>query len=323
MAFSHAPRLVPLVAGLDLGTNNCRLLIARPMGSANHFRAVDTFSRIVRLGEGVGQTGFITPEAEARTLEALKICADRLNRFAPTRVRAVATAACRHARNGRDFLERARAQTGIPLEVISAEEEAFLALHGCAPLLEPEYRHGLLFDIGGGSTEFIWLRHRAGQSPEILSSISFPFGVVTLSEEWRGQPFAYGDMVKELGRRIQAIHAQAPVELDPASVQLIGCSGSVTTLAGVIFGLTRYQRSRVDGQWLDVQDIRVGAARIAAMTEAERAHQPCIGPERADLVVAGCAMIEAILSHLPARRMRVADRGVREGIVTQLIRQMS
>ena len=186
-------------AAIDLGTNNCRLLIARPNGRG--FRIVDAFSRIVRLGEGLAGSGSLSEEAMARAIDALKVCAHKIRRRAVTHVRAVATEACRRAANCPAFLDRVRAETGLEIEIISSAEEAVLAFKGCSPLLSVRRPRAVVFDIGGGSTELGWLRLRSGRPPQILDTLSIPFGVVNLTERYGGSriaPELYGAMVDEV-----------------------------------------------------------------------------------------------------------------------------
>lgn len=311
-------------SALDLGTNNCRLLIAKP--ARRGFRVVDGFSRIVRLGEGLGQSGELSQAAMERAIAALKICARKMQRRGVSRVRNVATAACRLAANQSEFSARVLAQTGIQLDVISAAEEARLAVAGCLPLLDRESRHALVFDVGGGSTELIWLGLANLHNPGILAWTSLPLGVVNLSEKYGGQVIssqAYAEMVAEVGdylRDFELTHGLRR-HFDAGGVQMLGLSGTVTTLAGVHMGLRQYDRSRVDGAWIPAGEIRAVSAQIAGMDYAARVASPCIGRERADLVIAGCAILEAITGLWPAKVLRVADRGLREGILTMLMRQ--
>jgi exopolyphosphatase / guanosine-5'-triphosphate,3'-diphosphate pyrophosphatase len=311
-----------VLAALDLGTNNCRLLIARPRGES--FRVVDAFSRIVRLGEGVGATGALSAAAMARTIEALKVCAGKMRRHRVTLARSVATEACRRADNCSEFIERVRHETGIAIEIISSQEEASLAFSGCAPLLSARPAKALVFDIGGGSTEVGCLELPPAGPPRLLAWHSIPLGVVTLAERHgagRIAPDVYeamvGDVLSLLGE------FESAQNLGPAvaagEVQMLGTSGTVTTLCGVHLDLPRYDRARVDGAWLDFPTIEGISARLAAMDWHERASLPCIGRERADLVVAGCAILAAICRLWPVGRLRVADRGVREGILFGLI----
>ncbi|MDZ7628278.1 MAG: Ppx/GppA phosphatase family protein [Parvularculaceae bacterium] len=321
----RAPEPQEKFAALDLGTNNCRLLIASPRGRG--FRIFDAFSRIVRLGEGVSLTGALSAEAMARTLDALKICADKIERRGVVRTRCIATQACRSAANGPEFLSRVERETGLKFEIITPAEEARLAVTGCGELMDLESPSGLIFDIGGGSTEISWVRPRFGdgraRTPEILAWTSLPFGVVNLSER-HGEREMSRDAYAAL---IGALRAEIAAVGDPAGLRalfvdgkghFLGTSGTVTSLAGVHLGLPRYRRDKVDGLWLSVQEVRGVSERLRAMTYEERANEPCIGHERADLVVCGCAILEALLLEWPSERIRVADRGLREGILVGL-----
>jgi exopolyphosphatase/guanosine-5'-triphosphate,3'-diphosphate pyrophosphatase len=311
----------PVLAALDLGTNNCRLLIARPLADGG-FRIVDAFSRIVRLGEGVSLTGRLSEPAMVRTLEALRVCAAKMRRRGVTLARCVATEACRRAVNCAEFVARVRRETGIHLEIITAREEAELAFAGCSPLLDPAWPHAVVFDIGGGSTEIGWIG-LGGRRPELIGWLSIPVGVVTLAERHGSAPVPaalFDRMVGEVAALLGPFAASHGLgDAVPARrVQMLGTSGTVTTLAGVHLGLTRYDRNQVDGRHLEFGAIRRVSAMLAEMDCAARAAHPCIGRDRADLVVAGCAILEAICRLWPVGRLRVADRGVREGILLGL-----
>ena len=328
---NRARRRQRAYAAIDLGTNNCRLLVARP--ARRGFQVIDSFSRIVRLGEGLSRSGALSEEAMDRALAALKVCAGKIQRRGARHVRAVATEACRRAANCDDFLERARAHTGIELEIISNSEEAHLALHGCAPLLEPRRPHALVFDIGGGSTQVSWLGVRPASGngrwsnrpgAELRAWHSAPMGVVTLAERYGGQSVsrrAYEAMIDEVVESLadfEAEHRLGALVAD-GRMQMVGTSGTVTTLAGVHKKLPRYDRARIDGTHLSFETVRALSGMIAAMSYAQRLAHPCIGRERADLVVAGCAILEAICRTWPVGRLRVADRGLREGILFNLM----
>jgi len=309
-------------AAIDLGTNNCRLLIARPNG--RHFRIIDAFSRIVRLGEGLAGSGLLSEEAMARAIDALKVCAHKIRRRAVTHVRGVATEACRRAQNCETFLARVQAETGLAIETITSGEEAVLAFKGCSPLLSARRPRAVVFDIGGGSTELGWLRLRSGRPPHILDTLSIPFGVVNLTERYGGSriaPEVYDAMVAEVSGHLRHFAEANGINQRVAAgaVQMLGTSGTVTTLAGVHLDLPRYNRALIDGCYLDFPAIRAVSRRLAAMTCEERTANPCIGADRADLVVAGCAILEAICGLWPVGRLRVADRGVREGILAGLM----
>ena len=306
---------------LDLGTNNCRLLIARPVDGG--FVVVDAFSRIVRLGEGLSHTGRLSNEAMDRAVGALSVCADKLRRRNVSLARSVATEACRRAENGEGFVERVRRETGIVLDVIDPQEEARLAVLGCHKLLEPGDGPALIFDIGGGSTELVLVDQVDGV-PKIRSWWSAPWGVVSLTEsegrialEGPDRLQAYGRM-RERARRAFASFAST-LPSDAAGIRLLGTSGTVTTLASVHLALPAYDRRAVDGLHVSVDAIQKISKMIAEMEHEERAALPCIGRDRADLVVAGCAILEAIVEIWPAQKLGVADRGIREGILRSLM----
>jgi exopolyphosphatase/guanosine-5'-triphosphate,3'-diphosphate pyrophosphatase len=315
-----------IMAALDLGTNNCRLLIARQ--GAGGYQVIDAFSRIVRLGEGVSQSGRLSKEAMDRTIDALKICAAKMERRGVSLARAVATEACRRADNCGGFVDRARDEAGITLEIITSGEEADLAFKGCTPLLDRNMPQAIVFDIGGGSTELGWLRLKPGRPPHMVAWHSMPFGVVSLTEEF-GAEAAAGDNPMAFYRRMVDKVAD---ELDPfrraigagrlisdGAVQMLGTSGTVTTLAGIQLGLPRYERSLVDGSYLGFSDVERISLDLARRDCRGRATLPCIGIERADLVLSGCAILSAICKLWPVGNLRVADRGVREGILMSLM----
>ena len=307
-------------AALDLGTNNCRLLIARPQGGG--FAVIDAFSRIVRLGEGLAASGRLSDAAIDRTLAALRVCADKLRRRNVVLARSVATEACRRAANGTDFIERAHAETGIRLDIISAEEEARLAVLGCHVLIEPGGDPALIFDIGGGSTELV-LVDTAGPDPRVIDWHSAPWGVVSLTESAGGggdaaaRAAAYARMRTLASESMAAFAQRLPRAV--ARPRLLGTSGTVTTLGSVHLGLSHYDRAAVDGSIVPAAAMRAICARLAGQSVEERAGVACIGGERADLVVAGCAILESIMDLWPAERLGIADRGIREGILRRLM----
>ena len=311
---------------LDLGTNNCRLLVAQPT-RPGQFRVVDAFSRIVRLGEGLGASGRLSDGAMDRSIEALKICASKLRSRNIRRSRLIATEACRAAENGPAFLERVQAETGLDLEIINRETEARLAVSGCSSLVGREAKSVVLFDIGGGSSEIAVIRIGENRSSRLANHIthwtSLPVGVVTLSERHGGRdvtPESFAAMVGEVEGMLASFDCPQDSEwATPEDFHLIGTSGTVTTLAGVHLDLPRYDRRRVDGVWLSDDEVTAMQARLLSWDFSARAANPCIGPDRADLVLAGCAILEAIRNRWPSTRMRVADRGLREGLLTDMM----
>jgi len=316
-------------AALDLGTNNCRLLIATP-NRGGGFRIVEAFSRIVRLGEGLTATGKLQPEAMERAIAALKICAEKVRRRQVTRLRAVATQACRSASNGPEFIRRVEEETGLKLTIIPPDEEARLSVAGCANLLDPEAEAALVIDVGGGSTELSWVSlaedGRARAKPEVIAWLSIPIGVVTLAERFPepddGKDAWYGrmtDAVKGESARVGAADPMRPLFRE-GRAHLVGTSGAITSLAGMHLGLKRYERARVDGLWMTAGDCRAAADRLLELGPAGRAAAPCIGKDRAALVLAGAAILQAVQDLWPCERVRVADRGLREGMLMALMK---
>ena len=310
-------------AALDLGTNNCRLLVARP--SAYGFRIVDSFSRIVRLGEGLGATGALSEAAILRTIDALSACGTRLTERHVGRRRLVATEACRAATNGEEFLERVRRTTGLRLEIIDRQVEAELAAAGCAVLMSRSAESAMLFDIGGGSTEIVWLaadRYGTSIGQRIRQWTSLPVGVVTMAERHGGEHVdraGYEAMVTEVSAMLKPfVDAVDPRRLG-RNFHLLGTSGTVTTVGAFHLKLPRYDRRQVDGLWLETKDANAVIEALLAMSCAERTEHPCIGKDRADLVLAGCAIYDAIARAFPATHIRIADRGLREGILMQMM----
>lgn len=311
-------------AALDLGTNNCRLLVAHP--AAAGFRVVDSFSRIVRLGEGLVATGRLGAAAMDRAIEALVACRARLARRPGCAVRAVATEACRRADNGPAFLQRVQAETGLRFDIIAPREEAELALESCSPLLDRSNRRALLFDIGGGSTELAWIRLDGPAAPELIGYVSLPLGVVTMAErhaEFAFTPAGYEAMVEEALAALIPFETTHRIggELRAGGVQAIGTSGTVTTLAGVALDLPRYRRPLVDGTTLSAAQAAAALHRLGRLGEEGLRQHPCIGPDRADFVLPGCAIFDAIRTLWSFPRVTVADRGLREGILLRLMRE--
>ena len=322
-------------AALDLGTNNCRLLVAQP--SPRGFKVIDAFSRIIRLGEGVASSRYLSDGAMERTMEALRVCAAKMRDKEVARAGLIATEACRLAANAPEFLQRVRDETDLDIKVISREAEAKLAVSGCASLIDAACDLVLVFDIGGGSSELIWLDleaykrkfrtqyiDRLEMQGCIAGWTSLPVGVVTLAERYGGRfvdEATFDAMVADIMGMLAPFEAEHGfrARMRQKSTHLLGTSGTVTTVAGVHLGLPRYDRRQVDGCWLPVVQARAVTAQLLASSHAERVAQPCIGKERADLVLAGCAILEAVLETWPCDRLRVADRGLREGILATLM----
>lgn len=340
----HCDAHHPVLAAIDLGTNSCRLLVAsvnvaslkktffcsRP--NLIGWKVVDSFARIVRLGEGLHKANELSEEAIKRAIEALRVCKKKIDLHQVTRLRAVATEACRRATNGRTLVERVQEEVGLSIEVISSEEEARLALTGCAAILNPRIPYAVVFDIGGGSTEAVWLklspqrRKRPGYPIpfEVMDSISLPYGVVTVSEsyaQFASSPEIHQDIRQHVYEEIHHFVKRNNIAdfIQQGQVQLVGSSGTVTTLAAVQMGLPRYERKFIDGLFIKTSDLHLISQSILSMSQKERMQHPCIGGGRADLVVVGSAILEGICDAVNTQELRVADRGVREGILSELL----
>jgi exopolyphosphatase/guanosine-5'-triphosphate,3'-diphosphate pyrophosphatase len=312
----------PTYAAIDLGTNNCRLLIAEPNGSA--FKVIDSFSRIVRLGEGLTVSGKLTDDAIERTTDALKICAQKIHRHNVSFTRSVATEACRQASNSEKFLEHIESHTGIKLETIEPEEEAHLTLAGCLPLIDRNTNFTLAFDIGGGSTEIMWIANDNQGQPVLHDTISIQLGVVSLAEKFGHDtitPENYQWIIDTITRNLDEFDQRYDMSRHIAeeNVQMLGTSGTVTTLAGIHLDLPRYDRSIVDGLTIDFESIHAIVSRLVEMDYDTRCAHPCIRQERADLMIMGCVILDAVCRRWPVSRLRVADRGIREGILLAMM----
>ena len=328
-------RSIPTYAALDLGTNSCRLLIAQP--TQRSFHVVDAFSSIIRLGEGMSLSGSLSESAMMRTLEVLKVCAAKMKRYNIVRSRQVATEACRIANNGEYFIEQVKQRLGMQIEILSRRLEAQLAVSGCATLIDEECDYALLFDIGGGSSEIVWmdLSKRCKNWQRSLSDCleakrcitawtSLPTGVVTLAERFdtnNVDHVVFQQMVQYVQELMEPFEAKYKLRhcIANGNTHFLGTSGTITTLAGIQLKLQRYDRNRVDGCWLASLDIRSVIRQLLNQTYDQRIANPCVGPERADLVIAGCAILEAVLRTWPTKRLRVADRGLREGMLTTMM----
>jgi len=320
-------------AALDLGTNNCRLLVAR--ASKNGFKVIDSYSRVVRLGKGLTTTGKLSQESMDAAIEALAVCAKKMKARRVKRWRCVATEACRKASNGQEFLDRAKSEAGINLEIISPRVEARLAVMGCVNLIDTTKEVALVIDIGGGSTELSWvdirrLKDPQGQvrvhRPPISAWASLPVGVVTLSEmvpEYNDRETWYANMKDKVREAIreQGCETRFTKTFKDGRGHLIGTSGTITSLAGIHLKLPYYQREKVDGLWLRSVDAVKIARHMASLSPEDRAKEPCIGKDRSRLLVAGCAITDVICEMWPSKMIRVADRGLREGMLMGLMKQ--
>jgi exopolyphosphatase/guanosine-5'-triphosphate,3'-diphosphate pyrophosphatase len=326
-----------LYAALDLGTNSCRMLIAQPKGS--QFTVIDSFSKTVQLGVGLEASGRLNRASMGRTVQALRICQKKIEKHGVRRMRLVATEACRRARNARDFIRQVRRETGLQLEIIAPEEEARLAVISCAPLVSPRTEQLLVVDIGGGSTELVWIdlasvppedraraimRMHAGFNVEsdapaarVVDWISVPLGVATLKDQ-------FADVENDAARfalmswyfeenlaNFSPYNAEHPRE----GFQIIGTSGTVTTVAASYLGLRRYDRAKVDGLRMSSDQIDSVIRDYLALGPEGRRTDPRIGRDRYALIMSGAAILQALMRIWPTDRLSVADRGLREGLL--------
>lgn len=325
-----------LYGALDLGTNSCRMLIARPEGDG--FVVTDSFSRAVQLGVGLEMSGRLGRAQMARAVQALRICRAKLEAGGVRRMRLVATEACRRARNGKEFLRAVLRETGLGLEVISPEEEARLAVVSCAPLVHPRTEHLLIVDIGGGSTELVWIdlaatepagRTRAllalgagfaatgAHGARVVDWISVPHGVATLRDQFRDVEddtarFALMSWFFE-----ENLGGFAPYHsgVSREGFQIIGTSGTVTTVAATWLGLRRYDRARVDGLTMTGAQVDAVIREYLALGPEGRRRDPRISRDRQTLIMPGVAILQALLRIWPTDRLSVGDRGLREGLL--------
>ena len=323
-SFKDKKSLTPVFSSIDLGTTNCRLLVATPTPTG--FAVKETFSRITRLGEGLVSDGILSERAIKRTIFALKLCAKRLEKYKTVRTRFVATEACRRAKNGPDFIARVKKETGLNLEIISFEEECRLGVAGCVPLINRNIRHALVFDIGGGSTEVSLAKIDEKNQAVIEGVLSFPLGVITVSEAFTGKGLssaAYRAVVKKVLSYLQPFEKHYGILkiIEQGDIQMIAMSGTVTTIGAFHLGLPVYNRAVVDGLALSYEDLARAKRKLEKLPYAQKEAHPCIGPQRADLSLPGCAILQGICEMWPIGEVTIADRGLREGIVLDLIRK--
>ena len=333
---SFPPGAGTLYAALDLGTNSCRMLIAQPKGS--QFQVVDSFSKTVQLGVGLEASGRLSRASMGRTVQALRICQKKIEKHGVRRMRLVATEACRRARNAKEFIRQVRRETGLSLEIIAPEEEARLAVISCAPLVSPRTEQLLVVDIGGGSTELVWIdlsavpqeeRARAimrlhrgfqpqgEQAARVVDWISVPLGVATLKDQ-------FGDVEDDAARFAlmswffeENLASFSPYNAQQArdGFQIIGTSGTVTTVAASYLNLRRYDRTKVDGLQMTSDQIDLVIREYLQLGPEGRRTDPRIGRDRHALIMSGAAILQALMRIWPTDRLSVADRGLREGLL--------
>lgn len=321
---SFPKKPAPVFAAIDLGTTNCRLLIASP--TPHSFTVKETFSRITRLGEGLVTSGALSERAIKRTIYALKLCAKKMEKYHIAGTRFVTTEACRRASNGAEFVKRVKEEVGLDLEVISFEEECRLGVAGCVPLINRDIKHALVFDIGGGSTEISWARIDEHNKAQLEAALSLPLGVITVSEGFTGKGLssaAYRAVVDKVVGYLKPFEEEFGIlnVIERGDVQMIAMSGTVTTIGAFHLNLPAYNRSAVDGLALSYEDLAKAKRKLEKLPYAEKEAHPCIGPQRADLSLPGCAILQGICEMWPIGEVTIADRGLREGVLLDLIKE--
>jgi len=303
------------LAAIDLGTNTVRLLVTEADRTAA-WRVIDQDQRVTRLGEGLRTSGTLGDQAMARTTTAVVEYVERAARAGATDVLVCATSAVRDADNGAAFVQMLERRTGRPVRVVSGDEEARLTLRGVLYGLPPIAGPLIVFDIGGGSTEFI-----LAEGGALSLAVSLRLGVVSLAERFPFPATVDRDRYAELTNEVRAHLATG---LPPAVRQrradlLVGTAGTVTTLAALDLGLRAYDSRRVQGHRLSRRAIEALGERLGALSMAERAALPCLEPGRADLIIPGLAIVEATLECVGVETLIVSDYGFREGIIVEAL----
>lgn len=314
------PQTAEYLAAIDLGTRNCRLIIAKHHGG--QIEIVDLFSRFVCLGEGVAQSRRLGRKAMERTITVLKQCAKRLSHYPNVVFSGVTTDAVRRAENAQSFLRRVARETGLKLEMIDEKEEAYYEVLGCARVLDMRKKRHIIFDIGGGSSEIILCSLDQEKRVRIDEMLSLPYGVVNLYESVDKLTFtSYTSIVEEvqnLCRRFLVAHLGDLASQDVSAFQVIGTSGTTTTVAAMHHNLKMYDRERVDGTSLCFEDVQKVIHYVQSLSPAERRSNAFCGHVEDDLVLTGFAILEGILRAVPCMYFTVTDAGVRDGLIRTL-----
>lgn len=313
-----------LYGSVDLGTNTCRLLVSRciPKGKGFSFSHVDSLSRVIRFGEGLEATKRLSSQSMERAYLALEECSRRLEFHQVKRFRCAATAACRYATNTEEFVEKAEKKSGLRIEVISPEEESRLAVAGCSELFDAKKPYAIVLDIGGGSTELVWTEVQSEQRFRVIDNLSFPYGFATLRDQLK-DPETRDRISQFFSGEINEFAVKHDLNklIAEDKVQMIGASGTITTLAAIVLGLDSYDKARVHEAELYSTDITNVLRYLKATRYADRVQHPCIGQQRADSIMGGVTLFEAIYDIIPVSPIIAADRGVREGILFTLAQE--
>lgn len=334
-AASPKPPSAPLYAALDLGTNSCRMLIARP--TSDGFEVVDSFSKAVQLGHGLEGSGRLSRSSMSKTVQAMRICKQKLKKHGVDRMRLVATEACRRAKNAREFVRYVKRETGLALEIINPKDEARYAVISCAPLVTNNTEQLLVVDIGGGSTELVWIDlkdvpkdrrkhaimglHSGFEGPhegaKVVDWISVPLGVATLRDQFDdvADDAARFALMSWFFEESLGAFKPATVSISKEGFQIVGTSGTVTTVAASHLGLKRYDRAKVDGLTMTSDEIDAVIRDYLALGPEGRRTDPRIGRDRHALIMSGAAILQALLRLWPTDQLSVADRGLREGLL--------
>jgi exopolyphosphatase/guanosine-5'-triphosphate,3'-diphosphate pyrophosphatase len=341
-----------LIASIGV-TNLHRNFFKVRMSYERRLKVIDSFAKIISLGEGIKQTGVLSEEAIERTIVALRACKKKLDSHRIYKMRAVATEACRQASNTKSLIERVNSEIGVDLEVISPQEEARLVLKGCSGVISDEKNYGILMDIGGGSTEVVWLKINKGMTRptiSVIDSISLPFGVVTISDTYthsKNNQEIYTVLRKNILSTIDTFMKKNNIRTNfsKGDVQVITSSGTTTTLGSLTLGLSTYDRSSVDGKDFSSKKIVEVGEELLSRYLSSTPTTVKLGKEknfitnkffdhvldksseefkifaynRMGLLAAGVVIINSILESIGDCLVRIADRGVREGILYDLM----
>lgn len=300
-------------ASIDLGTNTVRLLVVT--GNSKGFTTLHSNQLITRLGEGLSHSGILKDIAMERTIKAVLDFKREASKYSPFAIWVAATSAVREAKNRNEFIEKIREVTGLELEVIPWEEEARRTLLGVFSGLDGNIKKAIVFDIGGGSTEYILTVDK-----RLVKSVGTALGVVHLSEKYiRKDPVDDGELIileSVITNKIRNVKSQLhDVLCTMHDVRLIGTAGTVTTIAALDLNLHPYDPAKVNGYVLNIENVKEILKKLKNMTLEERRNIPALESGREDLIIPGAVIVIKTMEIFGFNEMIVSDYGLREGII--------